>query len=198
MMSLDNFSQPGFWTWRLYNVQVDKWHVVDDTDFHPGHYTFADGRLFCCLSHWSTHVSHIQIVVRNPLTKKKRKLPPLLDMGSRDCDVYIRILQLIMDRKTKEHKVYYVGSYWKIGGNMLTKTQVYDSHVNAWSEVESREGCIIRGYPWPCVYLYMYNCADGNLKQFYLEDIAPGLTMFYKGYALINDHLFVLHHENIS
>jgi len=182
-----SWNYPSQGSWTLYDMQTDKCHVLDNTAFNLSHSVSADGGLFCS-SQWTTHVSHFQIVVRNPLTKKKKKLPPLLDMGSGNYNVYTQIMKFTMDRKTKEYKVYFVGNFVEIDGNSLTTAQVYDSHVNAWSVVESREVCIIGGYS------KLYNCVDGNLQQLYLEDMGPG---FYKGFALINDHLFVLHRENI-
>jgi len=107
------------------------------------------------------------------------KLLPLLSMGAKESHIQVKMVQLTMDKETKEYKLNVVG-YIETSGNSLF-AQVYDSYIQMWSVVESRERRNIRwDYSSHLLYSncpFMYNCADRNLQYFKLSNIAPRLTV---------------------
>jgi len=109
---------------NIYNIQVDKWHsykvsTVLSLDGVDGGYKAstvlsldgADGGLVCCVSQWLWLGNNLHFcIVMNPLMNQQRmQLPPLLSMKAEKSNTLLtllKIVKLIVDKKTKEYQVF--------------------------------------------------------------------------------------------
>jgi hypothetical protein len=188
---------------KLFDAEAHKWHVFEMTlqpQFYCETMSACDGGLVCFVSRMLNRVANpLLIVVLNPLTKEYKVLPTLASLNK----VQPQMVQLIMDRETKCYKVVLVGKKNRRTGTVLAK--VYSSATGRWSNPDPVPEQLIFGYHFrwtadeddqlaaervgPCAYA----CHEAEFLKLG-DHVIPSLDSC-KGYALVNDRLFVLHYE---
>ena len=188
---------------KMFDVEAHKWHKFEMTlqpecDCHT--MAACDGGLVCFVSRiLDTVADPLRIVVLNPLTKEYKVLPTLAPLNK----VQPQMVQLIMDRETKCYKVVLVGKKNRRTGTVSAK--VYSSATGRWSNPDPVPEQLIFGYHFrwtpdeddqlaaervgPCAYA----CHEAEFLK--LGDHVTLSLDSCKGYALVNDRLFVLHNE---
>ncbi|KAL2653117.1 hypothetical protein R1flu_021245 [Riccia fluitans] len=114
-----------------YDSSLNKWHRIPLSPPHSNTNPFsaADGGLVCYFSYENGSKS---VVVCNPLTKSRCRLPPLLKVPSK-----ITMLAMVVDRVTRAYKVLVAGVS-KYEHVPLSRTaEVYDSQTQCWTTTEN-------------------------------------------------------------
>lgn len=206
MFGLISWKDPGDFCCRVFDVKLNRVygfdiHVADDYCITPG---ATDGGLLCFVSEQTQ--KPLRVFVVNPLTKQTKELPPLPDMrgNERQCTVQPTMVNLSVDRETKAYRVFVVG-YMESGERGLF-AKIYDSNTTQWISVEpglqSFDRVLGVEYDWEEDHEYysgerqgpiVYQFAEHRLQHYGADDIAQGPLV--KSYALLSDHLFVLHCE---
>jgi hypothetical protein len=190
---------------KMFDVEAQKWHGFEMTlqpEFACDTMAACDGGLVCFVSRMMNKVANpLRIVVLNPLTKEYKVLPTLASLNK----VQPQMVQLIMDRETKCYKVVLVGKKNRSTGTVLAK--VYSSATGRWSNPDTIPEHLVFGYHFrwrPCRNLddqlladrvgpCAYACHEAEFLKLG-DHVTPSLDSC-KGYALVNDRLFVLHNE---
>lgn len=205
----------------LHDIKTNRWHMFSEhrvADQHVETLSAGDGGLVCIVSTAkNTQETPLFIAVFNPLTRQRRLLP---QHALRKLE--LRMVQLVMDRDTGCYKVIVVGEKKQpdagvSGGGVVAK--LYSSETGVWtSKFKTTVPDLIFGYQYcwdgmrrnqrfleehrlgPCAYdsaqRQLLGLDDGSDPRVPVptgpwED-DDGLS---ECYALVEDHLFVLHYE---
>ena len=206
---------------RLYDIKANRWHsiVYPYHLYHVDTLCAGDGGLVCIVSTATNKKkTPLIITVFNPLTGQCRALPHQ-DLRK----LQLQMVQLVMDRDTRCYKVIVVGEKKRRAGRSGdVVAKIYSSETGAWSSKFEGVLDLIFGhqYSWdhdlhgggfaednfleenrlgPCAY----DCSGRQLLE--LLDVShPCIDRIYvqfhheassQCYALVKDHLFVLHEE---
>ena len=176
------------WSYRELGLGFPNCIRADDRNAYDGAFFSCDGGLVCYVSQASL-AAH-PILVGNPLTDEWRVLPRMPCLMLADMDPVL--VQLVMEEDGKSYRVILVCAN-KSDIRQDYSAHCYDSKTYLWSLMESGlvyDGCstlVWTVLDAPCVF----DCETKTLYE--LIDYPALEAVNAKRYAMVKDHLFVLH-----
>ena len=180
---------------RVFDKDSNRWHVFRINDEPWVQIIAADGGLVCFVSKARRRegVRGLCITVLNPLTQDRNELP----ISEHISGTQPTMVQLSVDRDSKQYKVIVVDSRARTDCFKGGKAYVYDSVTRKWSEAErSLDTVLGLSYEWHQDDEYcdeQTECSGPWAYDFAKKQLYELPVLFRKCHALTKDRLFVLH-----